>query len=123
MATADNTQPGFNVVKLLLALALLSAGIVGFYYYKEQYILLYRVLALLGVILVSLGVFYQTQWGRSLWSYMQDARTELRKVVWPTRAETTQTTLVVAVVVVVVGIFLWLLDLLFGWLVQALLAL
>ena len=61
--------------------------------------------------------------GKILWSYFQNSRTELRKVVWPTRVETMQTTLIVSIVVIVAGVFLWFLDLFFGWGSQALLAL
>lgn len=123
MATAETTSSPFDSVKLMLSLAVLIAGIYGFYHFEEQYILLYRVLALLGIVVVALVIAYQTLVGRTLWSYFQDSRTELRKVVWPTRAETMQTTLIVSIVVVVVGIFLWLLDMFFGWGSQALLAL
>jgi preprotein translocase subunit SecE len=123
MTAVETTQSRFDAVKTMLAIAIVVAGIYAFYGYAEQYILLYRVLALLAVIAVAVVIMYQTLWGKNLWSYLLDARTELRKVVWPTRAETTQTTLIVIVVVVVTGIFLWGADLFFGWLIQWLLAL
>jgi preprotein translocase subunit SecE len=123
MATVEATQSRFDVVKLMFALLLLAAGIVGFYYYAEQFILLYRVIGLVAVASVSLLVVYSTERGKSLWQYFQDARTELRKVVWPSRTETTQTTVVVAIVVVLVGFFLWLLDVGFGWAIRQLLSL
>ena len=58
--------------------------------------------------------------GQALWGFMQDARTETRKVVWPTRQETVRTTLLVFVVVTLVAVFLWLLDILLGWGVESL---
>ncbi len=57
--------------------------------------------------------------GRTLWAFVQGSRVELRKVVWPTRQETMQTTLVVVVVIVVMGIFFWALDLGLGALMHA----
>lgn len=53
-------------------------------------------------------------------AFAREARVELRKVIWPTRQETLQTTLVVLVMVVVVAIFLWLLDMLLLWAVNGL---
>ena len=123
MTAIEKTQSPFDILKILLAIAILVGGVVAFHFYAEQYILFYRVAALLAVVVVALAVGYQTRPGKSLWAYLLDARTELRKVVWPTRTETTQTTLIVMVVVVLTGVFLWGMDLLFGWLVQQLLAL
>lgn len=123
MTAAVTTQSRFDAVKILLAIAIVAAGLYGFYAYAEQYILLYRVLALLALVIVALVIGYQTSAGKVLWGYLLDSRTELRKVVWPTRSETTQTTLIVVVVVVAAGVFLWLADMAFGWLIQWLLAL
>lgn len=123
MATVENTQSHLDIAKLVLAFLILGAGIFGFHYYAGQYITLYRVLALLVVVSVSVFIVYQTAIGKYLWQYFRDSRAEMRKLVRPTRAETVQTTLIVAIVVVVVGVFLWLLDLLFGWLIHLLLSL
>lgn len=123
MTAVEKTQSPFDIVKILVAVAILVAGIVAFHIYAEQYILFYRVLALVGIVAIALAIGYQTRQGKSLWAYLLDARTELRKVVWPTRTETTQTTIIVIVVVVITGLFLWSMDLFFGWLIQQLLAL
>lgn len=122
MSTIDTTSR-FDTVKLVLALVMLSAGVYAFYYYEEQFIPLYRVLGLVAVVIVALLICYQTAVGKTLWSYLQDSRTELRKVVWPTRTETMQTTLIVSIMVIIAGLFLWALDLLFGLASQWLLAL
>ena len=122
MATVDTSQSQFDVAKLVVAILVLGAGIYGFHYFENQAILLYRILGLLAIAVVSLIIAYQTALGKYLWQYLRDARVEMRKLVKPTRAETVQTTIVVAVVVVLVGVSLWGLDLLFGWLIQKLLA-
>ena len=97
-------------IKLLLAVILLGAGIGVFYYFEEEYALLYRVLGLLLVVAVSVLIALQAEVGRSSWAFFKESRTEVRKVVWPTRRETGQTTLLIMLGVMIVGIFLWLLD-------------
>jgi len=104
-------------VKLFLAVAILVAGVAGFYYFSEES-QLFRVLGLLVLMAASVAVVYQTEMGRGAWKFMQDARTEVHKVVWPTRQETLQTTLIVLVVVVLVAFFLWLLDMFLSWAYQ-----
>jgi len=107
----------FDTVKLVLAFALLAIGVAGFYYYSDQS-QLYRVLGLLLVTAVAIGIVLTTNRGQNLWGFLQESRTEVRKMVWPTRTETTQTTLMVFVVIIVVGIFLWLLDMLLSWFIR-----
>jgi len=106
-------------IKLFVAFLVVVAGIVGFYYYDDQ-ALLYRVLGLLALVLVAIGIGMTTALGKSSWKFLQDARTEVRKVVWPTRKETSQTTLLIMASVVVVGIMLWALDSLLLWAVELL---
>ena len=109
-----------DVLKWIAAAVLLGGGLVGFYYFSEQSTLL-RVIGLLLAIGASAVVSVQTEKGRAVWEFMRDSRTEVRKVVWPTRKETTTTTAIVMGVVFVVGLILWLLDTLFGMLVRILL--
>ena len=100
-------------IKLLVAVLLVAAGIAGFYYFADTVeSVLYRVLALLGVFIVAFVVTLQTQVGLSAWNFGRSAVLEVRKAVWPTRQETVQATLMVMVLVVIVGIILWLFDML-----------
>ncbi len=103
-----------DTVKLGLAVAVLAAGVAGFYYFADES-LLYRVLGLLGVAVAALAIAYQSTPGRRAWSFVQESRTEVRKVVWPTRMETMQTTLYVILLVMLVCLILWALDGLLGW--------
>ena len=83
--------------------------------YFAQEALLYRVL---GVILVSgLGLFVLTTTieGKESLKIILESRTEIRRVVWPTRTETTQTVLIVVVAIIICALLLWGLDSLFGW--------
>jgi preprotein translocase subunit SecE len=104
-------------IKLSIAVLLLGGAIAAFYYYEEQSTL-FRVLGLVAVAAISLAVTFQTAVGRKVWGIVGEARTEMRKVVWPTGKETTQTTLIVVVMVIVVGIFLWVLDMGLLWAVR-----
>jgi preprotein translocase subunit SecE len=113
----EQTGGGLDTVKLFAAVALLIAGVMGFYYYSAESMLV-RVVGLLAIVGVAVGVAMTTAKGRQLAGFMGNARTEVRKMVWPTRVETTQTTLIVLGVVILVGIFLWLLDTLLGWTIR-----
>ncbi|AHK79757.1 preprotein translocase subunit SecE [Ectothiorhodospira haloalkaliphila] len=105
---------GFDTVKLLAAVGLLVAGVTGFYWFADQSTLL-RVLGLLAFAAVSVGIIFTTAKGRTLAAFLTDARTEVRKMVWPSRTETLQTALVVIAITILVAIFLWLIDMLLGW--------
>jgi len=108
-AKTEVESSSMDTAKLALAVLMLAAGIGGFYYY-EAYSLLLRVLGLLAVAGVAVAVVMQTMVGRKVWSFASDSRTEVRKVVWPSRQETIQTTLIVFAMVLVMGIILWLVD-------------
>jgi preprotein translocase subunit SecE len=107
----------FDLLKWLVVVALVVVGVVGNQYYAASPIL-YRVLALLVIAAVAVFVGLQTAKGKSFFVLVKEARTEIRKVVWPTRQETTQTTLIVVAVVLVMALLLWGLDSLLGWLVS-----
>ena len=96
-------------LKLGLAVVVMMVGIAGFYYFSDASTLL-RVIGLLLSGGVALAIAYQSSAGRGAWEYAVDARNEVRKVVWPSRKETTQTTLVVISMVIVMAIILWIFD-------------
>jgi preprotein translocase subunit SecE len=108
-----------DTVKLWLAGILLAAAVGAFYYLVDQSLLL-RVLGLLAVLGVSVAIALTTEWGQGLWGFLQDARNELRKVDWPSRAETVQTSLAVFAMVALVGLMLWLFDMFLFWAVRLL---
>ena len=111
---AETTGGTLDTIKLGLALLIAIAALVGFYFFADES-LLYRVLGLLAAAGLSTSVAMQTEKGRHVWGYFQDAQIEVRKVVWPTRQETVQTTFIVIIMVILVAIILWLLDMFLGW--------
>jgi preprotein translocase subunit SecE len=106
-----------DTVKLVLALVVLVAGMFAFYWF-EQVALTWRVIAMFAVVGVAVGLVLWTALGQRLVALSRDSRVELRKVVWPTRQETMQITLIVLVLVFLIGLFLWLVDSLLFWGVQ-----
>ena len=110
---------GLDTAKLAAAVVLLAAAVVAFYFFSDHSLLL-RVLGLLVAAGVALFIIAQTVLGGRMIGFIGDARTEVRKVVWPTRQETIQTALIVFAVVIFMGIVLWLLDMLLLWAVRLL---
>ena len=98
-----------DTLKMASAVAILLSSVFSFYYFAELSVLI-RVLAVIFSVILSLIIFFSTQIGIIFWDFLQGSRVEMRKVVWPTKQETIQTTLTVFVFVLVLGIFFWLLD-------------
>ncbi len=96
-------------VKLILAVLLAVGGVVA-YYVLADYSDLVRVLAVVASASLALGVALWSQPGQASWAFIRSADREVRKVVWPTRKETIQTTMIVIVMVIIVGFCLWLID-------------
>ena len=105
-------------LKWLVVVALVVAGVVGNSIYAEQS-LLYRVVALIAIAAVAGFLAFQTAKGAAFFLHMKEAKAEIRKVVWPTRQETGQTTLMVVGVVIIIGFLLWGLDTFLGWVVSS----
>lgn len=97
--------------KLLGVLAfIIVVGAVGSYYYLTEYSLLLRIFGLLIGSSVAVVVALRTTFGKLIWSQWLEAVQETRKIYWPTRQETVQTTLAVLAMVFVMGILLWSAD-------------
>ena len=109
-----------DIVRWAVVGALLLTGVGGFYYFADQ-ALLYRVLGLVALFAAATAVAAGSAHGQRFLVFMREARGEVRKMVWATRAETLQTSLVVFVAVIVMALFLWLLDRLLSWGVSLLL--
>jgi preprotein translocase subunit SecE len=104
-------------LKVTLAIALVIAGLAGFYILGEEQPLVLRVLSVLAGLAAGGAVAWFSTPGRRFGEFVRAAITETKKVVWPTRKDTTQMTGIVFVFVVVMAIFLWLTDKSLEWVV------
>jgi len=121
MGVSVETNSGIpDQLKWSTVAVLLAGAVVAFYYFGDQSLLL-RVIGLIVVGGIAAAVAFQTERGREAWEFMRESRTELRKVVWPTRKETLQTTLIVIAVVALTAVILWIFDGLLAWIVRLLL--
>ncbi|SFQ53457.1 preprotein translocase subunit SecE [Geopseudomonas sagittaria] len=116
-AKAENKDSRLDILKWSAAAVLVAVAVVGNQYFSAEP-LLYRVLGIVVLAAAAAFVALQTAKGGAFFTLAKEARTEIRKVVWPTRQETTQTTLIVVAVVLVMALLLWGLDSLLGWLVS-----
>jgi preprotein translocase subunit SecE len=108
-ASTEESGSGFDTVKLIVVVALLAGGVYGFYSFAGQPLWV-RLAGLLLVIGAAAFVALQTAAGRTVWQFATDSRTEVRKVVWPTRQETLQTLLIITIAVLLTALFLWAID-------------
>ena len=107
-------------IKIALAVLLVVAGIAGFYYLSERAMIV-RVASVLLGFAAGAGVLATSQPGKEFYQFSQESIAETKKVVWPTRKETLQTTGVVFAFVVVMALFLWMVDASLLWFVKKLL--
>ena len=112
----NQEETRLNGLKWLAVIVLLLAGLVGSYYYSEISMPI-RMGVWLGILVVAGVIAATTQKGKWVVQFFRDSRVELRKVVWPTRQETMQTTIVVAAMVVVLALILWGIDGVLVWLI------
>ncbi|MFL2698012.1 MAG: preprotein translocase subunit SecE [Gammaproteobacteria bacterium] len=106
-----------NYFLWIVGLLLIGVAVYGNSYFALQP-LLYRVIGVLVIFTISLLVLLRTKEGKEAFALILDSRKEIRRVVWPTRTETTQTTLIVIAAVTFMGLVLWGLDSFFGWIIS-----
>lgn len=114
---AELQDDRLDIPKWIVVAVIVIAGVYGNHHFAAEPVL-YRALALVVLGLVAGYVALQTAKGKAFWALLKEARIEIRKVVWPTRPETTQTTLIVVAVVLVMALILWGLDTLLGWIIS-----
>jgi len=116
-AQVNSSNSVFDYFKWFVVIALVVSAIGGNYYFSAES-LIFRVLGVIVLLALAIGVALATEKGKSVNRLRKEAWVEVRKVVWPTRQETVQTTLVVIGFVLVVALILWAVDSLLGWLVS-----
>ena len=108
--------PAADIAKYALALALVVGGLVAWWWFNGQWATPLRSLAVVAGLVLGALVFLQTGKGRDTREFLAESRFELRKVVWPERAETARMTLFVLAFVSVLALFIWGADSLISWL-------
>jgi len=108
-AEASNSSKAADVIKWIVTFALLVAAVIGNYLYGETSVVI-RAAVVVIMIAAALGIAALTTKGKATIAFAKEARTEVRKVVWPTRQETMQTTFIVLGVSIVMALLLWGID-------------
>lgn len=106
-------------IKLVLSLLLVAAGVAGFYLLVDHALVL-RIISVLVGIAAGFFVFSTTPSGHDFIAFSKESIAETKRVVWPSRKETVQTTVAVFVLVIVMALFLWVIDVGFLWMVKTL---
>ncbi len=118
-AATETTQSSpADIAKWVVVVLLVVSAVVGNAYFDDQ-AFLYRVLGVVALAVVAAFVAAQTFKGRAFVSLLKEARAEVRRVVWPTKQETAQTTGIVVLVVFLMSLLLWALDTLLGWAISS----
>ncbi len=113
-ARSDVNKNKLDPLKWVVVIVLLTAGVVGNYYFAAQPAAI-RMVGWIVVVIIAGFVALQTVQGSRVKHFAKESRTELRKVVWPTRQETVQTTMIVAAMVVATALVLWGIDSVLLW--------
>jgi preprotein translocase subunit SecE len=117
----ETSQSGvLDILKLLVAAGALLGGLYGYYFYENDLALPLRVLMVLAGTAAGIAIAMTSAQGQRLWHFIQGSRVEIRKVVWPTRTETTQTAIAVFIFTLIMALFFWALDSGLLWLTRRL---
>ena len=111
---ADTGATALDTLKLAAAAGVLVGGVVAYYYYADVAVVI-RAVGVLVALGLAVVIMLQASQGRALLRFITAARVELRKVVWPTREETIQTTVAVMIFTFIMGLFFWFLDMFLLW--------
>ncbi len=112
---AEGRSP-LNKIKWVLVVGIIVAALYAYQRYSADVAAFYRVSGFMVALFVAAGVALTTQEGKWFNQFRKDAWIELRRVIWPTRQETMQTTLIVVIFVTIVSLLLYFFDSLVGWL-------
>ncbi|GAB6263841.1 preprotein translocase subunit SecE [Photobacterium sp. CCB-ST2H9] len=111
-ANAENQSSSSNMdgLKWVVVFALLAAAVVGNYLYSDVVNVALRATAVVVLVAIAGGIAALTAKGKAAITFARESRMEVRKVVWPTRQEATQTTFIVLAVTVIMALALWGID-------------
>lgn len=108
-ASVEQPNKGLDLVKWIVAIALLAGAVVANSIFEQESVLI-RAVAVVAAIAIAAGFAATTSKGKTFLAFAKESRTEVRKVVWPTRQEATQTTFIIFVATAVIAIMLYFID-------------
>ncbi|GIC78351.1 MULTISPECIES: preprotein translocase subunit SecE [Moritella] len=108
-SNTENQGKALETVKWVLVAIILIGTVIGNNIFSEESVLIRAVAVIIAAVIAG-GIALQTSKGRNALEFASESRTEVRKVVWPTRQEAIQTTLIVLVVTAIMALVLWGLD-------------
>ena len=117
MATDKTAAAPIDKLKWLVVFVILAGGVYANYIFGDINVSL-RIIAWIILVGVTMGVAATTVQGKRTIDFSKEARSELRRVVWPTRPETVRTTMMVIVLILIVGLILWGIDSVLLWAVS-----
>lgn len=125
MSTEANTSSGFDSVKWLAAVVLIAGAVYANHFMDQMENIhgLVQAAIIIALIALALLIASTTGKGKNAVEFAKESRMEVRKVVWPTRQEAIQTTLIIVLFVVLIALFLWGVDSLLGWGVSSVMSL
>ena len=112
----ENVTSVTDKLKLGLAVFVIIAGIVGFSVLESKLPMVARIAIFVGSLALAALIAWMSEPGRRTIAFAHESYNEVKRVVWPTRKETLQMTGIVFAFVAIMGLFLWVLDKLVGWL-------
>lgn len=118
MSNVESASGAGDKIRWWLAIAIIVAGVAASIYFVDTYPSIIRALMVIGGVLVGGFLGYTTQKGKDFAKFVKNANIERQKIVWPTKNETVQTTIMVLIMVVIIGLFLFLVDSLFSNLLE-----
>jgi len=108
-------------VKFFIVFLMIGGGIYGFYHFADE-AFIFRVVGLIAVIAMAFGLAVTTEAGANGVSFSRSAVIEMRKTVWPTKKETMQTTGIVMIMVIIMGLILWAFDSILQWIIRSIIS-
>ena len=108
-ASVEQPNKGLDLVKWIVAIALLAGAVVANSIFEQESVLI-RAVAVVAAIVIAAGFAATTSKGKTFLAFAKESRTEVRKVVWPTRQEATQTTFIIFVATAVIAVMLYFID-------------
>jgi preprotein translocase subunit SecE len=112
----------FDKLKWFVIILAIMSSVFANIYYAQIFPLPIRAVGFILLVVLLLLVAVTTKSGRLGWSFIKASRQEMRKVAWPTRQETIQTTMLIIVVVLLAALLLWIFDSFFLYLVRSILS-